>query len=114
MAARAGTLKATTVSGKTVLLDLYLPDATGTFLTFNSNGLSGTTSENQHIVAEDMIIEDISVNAAPTAVGASMIVNSGNIPGTAIRWGNQLAANPNRMKLAWGLKAGDQIKLQQF
>jgi len=114
MAAQAGTLKATTTGGKTILIDLYLPDATGTFLTFNSNGLAGTTSEDQHIVAEDMIVEDISVSAAPTAVGASMIVNSGNIPGTAVRWANQLAANPNRPKLAFGLRKGDQIKLQQF
>jgi len=114
MAAQAGTMVCRGASGKTILVDLYLPDAIGTFLTFNTNGLAGTTSEAQHIVAEDMVIEDISINASPTAVGCSLIKNSGNIPGTAIRWANQLAANPNRTKLAVGLRKGDQIKLQQF
>ena len=115
MAATAGTLLLRGMkSGKSYTIDLYVPDATATYLTFNGNGLAGTTTPDNYRVPEDVVIEDISVAVAPTAVGATLIVNSAKINGAAIRWGNQLASLNNRTKLALGLRQGDIIQLQQF
>lgn len=114
MAATAGTIYARTRSGRSVAIDVYVPDAVATNLTFNTNGLASATSENQHIVTEDMVIEDISLAGTPTAVGASLIKNSGNVAGTALRWANHQSSLNNRPKLSFGLRAGDQIKFLQF
>jgi len=113
MAASAGTL--TLVAPKrTWTVDLYVPDATATFLTFNPVGLAASTSPTTYRVPENCIIYDISIAAAPTAVGAALSVNSGAVNGGAIRWANQLATLANRQKLSIPLNGGDFITFTQY
>lgn len=114
MAASAGTLLLRGASGKSYTVDLYVPDATSTFLTFNGNGLAASTSPDDYRVPEDAVIEDISIAAAPTAVGAALIVDSATINGGTVRWANQLSTLNNRTKFALGLRKGAIIKYQQF
>jgi len=114
MAANAGTLVLLGKSGRTYTVDVYVPDATATFLTFSVSGLAASTSPNQFTTQEEMTIVDVSIAAAPTAVGAIFQMGQANINGATIRWANQLAANPNRMKLRIPLPAGVQISALQF
>lgn len=112
MAAQAGSL--TLVSkNRTWVVDLYVPDATATFITFNPAGLAASTSPNTYRVPEDCVIYDIS-GAAPTAVGAALSINSAVVNGGTFRWANQLATLPNRQKMNIPLKAGDFIQYTQF
>jgi len=113
MAASAGTL--TLVSPKkTWTVDLYIPDAVATFLTFNPVGLAASTSSASYRVPETCVIYDISIAAAPTAVGATLLQNSGAVNGGTVRWANQLATLANRQKLSIPLNSGDFIQFQQF
>lgn len=114
MAASAGTLLLRGKSGKSYTVDLYVPDAVSTFLTFNGNGLAASTSPNNYRVPEDVVIEDISIAAAPTAVGATLIVDSAHLNGGTIRWANQLSSLNNRTKLAIGLRTGSIIQFEQY
>lgn len=114
MAANAGTLLLRGVSGKSYTVDLYVPDAVATYVTFNGNGLAASTSPDNYRFPEDVVFEDISIAAAPTAVGTSLVADSATVNGGAIRWANQLAANPNRPKFAIGLKKGAIIQLLQY
>jgi len=113
MAADAGTLLMRGVSGKTYTVDLYVPDAVATYLTFNGNGKAVATSPDNYRIPEDCIVEDISIGTAPTAVGASLVVDSAAINGGSLRWANQLAANPNRPKFSLGLRKGSIIQWLQ-
>lgn len=114
MAANAGTVVMVGRSGRTYTLDLYVPDATATNLTFNPSGLAASTSPTSWRAPEPVTLVDVSIAAAPTAVGAIFQANYTNINGGTIRWSNQLAANPNRMKLRIGLNAGDILSAIQF
>ena len=115
MAAQAGTLVLhNPQTGRVFTVDLYLPDAVATKIGFNSAGLAGTSSPTTYRVPENCNIVDISVSAAPTAVGAALIVNSGVVNGGAIRWSNQLATLSNRLKQKIPLRAGDFIEYTQF
>jgi hypothetical protein len=49
------------------MVDVYIPDATGTFLTWNQSGLAIAGSPSHFQIPEDAVIVDISVTAAPTA-----------------------------------------------
>lgn len=114
MAASAGTLVAVGKSGRTYTVDLYIPDAVATLLTFNPAGLSGTTSPTYWFAPEDCVVVDVSTPTAPTAVGATFTANGANINGGTIRWANQLAANPNRMRLNVPLARGTQLGGLQY
>lgn len=114
MAASAGSLKLIGRSGRTYVVDVYIPDATATYLTFNAAGLAGTASPAYWIAPEDCTITDISTAAAPTAVGFTFLVNGANLNGGTIRWANYLAANPNRPGLALSLRIGTQLGGLQF
>jgi len=114
MAANAGTMVLVGRSGRTYTMDMYVPDATGTYLTFNQSGLAGTASPAQFTTPEPCTIVDVSIAAAPTAVGAIFQQGQANINGATIRWANQLAANPNRMKLRIPLPGGVLISGLQF
>lgn len=115
MAASAGTLTMVgKKSGRTFAVDLYVPDAVATNLTFNPGGLAGTGSPATYRVPEDVVIIDISVAAAPTAVGAALQVNGAVANGGAVRWANQLSTLANRQKLALPVNAGDFIAFLQF
>ena len=94
MAAQAGTLVAVGKSGKTYSVDLYIPDAVATQLTFNPNGLAGTGSPTNWRAPEDVLIVDIS-GAAPTAVGFALQVDGATIPGGGLN-GRKVGAKASR------------------
>lgn len=112
MAASNGTL--TLVGKRTWTVDLYVPDAVATFLGLNPSGLAASTSPTSYRVPQDCVIYDISIAAAPTAVGATLSVNSETINGGTVRWANQLATLANRQKLNIPLSKGDFITFTQF
>lgn len=115
MAATAGTMVLLgQQSGKIYTVDLYIPDATGTFLGFNPAGLASSTSPTSYRIPENCNIVDISIGTAPTAVGAALSVNSAVVNGGAIRWANQLQTLATRLKLKIPVYAGDFITFTQF
>lgn len=115
MAATAGSLiMVGNKSGRTYTVDLYIPDATATLLTFNAAGLAGSGSPSTYRVPEDVTIIDVSIGTAPTAVGATLNVNGAVVNGGTLRWANQLQTLANRAKLAVGIKQGDFIGYTQF
>lgn len=115
MAATAGTLVMISRRDGTIYtVDLYVPDATGTKIGFNPSGLAGTSSATSYRVPDDVNIVDISVAAAPTAVGAALTVNSAVRNGGAIRWTNQLATLATRLKQKVALNKGDFIEYTQY
>jgi len=115
MAANAGTLMAVGQrTGRTYSIDIYVPDATATFLTWNVSGLAGSGSNNTFQAQEPLIIRDVSIGAAPTAVGCIFQAGGANVNGATLRWANQLAANPNRPKLAIPIPEGVFVGALQF
>lgn len=114
MAATAGTMVLLGKTGKVYTVDLYIPDATATKLSFNSSGLAASTSPTTYRIPEDCMIVDISIGTAPTAVGAALSVDSAIYNGGAIRWANQLQTLANRLKLKVPLRAGSFIEFTQF
>jgi|WetSurMetagenome_2_1015567.scaffolds.fasta_scaffold245798_3 hypothetical protein len=115
MAASNGTLIAVgKQTRRTYSIDLYIPDAVATDVTFNAAGLAASTSPASYRVPEDVVIVDIIAVAAPTAVGASLGINGAVANGGTVRWNNQLASLPNRAKLSIGIRGGDFISMRQF
>jgi hypothetical protein len=114
MAANAGTAVLVGKSGRTYTIDMYVPDAVSTFLGFSVSGLAASTSPTHFTTQEPCTLVDVSIAAAPTAVGAIFQKGDANVNGATIRWANQLAANPNRMKLRIPLEGGIQISALQF
>lgn len=114
MAASAGNIVLVGKSGRTYTIDTYVPDAVATNLALNPSGLAASTSPTHYTTVEPCTLVDVSIAAAPTAVGAIMQIGDANVNGAAIRWANQLAANPNRPKLRVPLPPGVQISFLQF
>ena len=115
MAASAGTLvMIDRADGTIYTVDLYVPDATATKIGFNPSGLAGTASATSYRVPANVNIVDISVAAAPTAVGAALTVNSAVRNGGAVRWSNQLSTLATRLKQKVPLNKGDFIEYTQF
>jgi hypothetical protein len=114
MAASNATLIAVGQSGRTYTLDMYVPDAVATFLGINASGLAASTTPTTWRAPENLTIKDVSAIAAPTAVGAILQINNANANGGTLRWNNQLASLPNRMKINLPVRAGDFISFLQF
>ncbi len=114
MAATAGTITLLGASGRTYSIDAYIPDATGTLLTFNQAGLATSTSQPTFRLPENATIIDFSTGTAPTAVGVVLQADSAPIIGGALRWANQLQTLANRQKLNIGVKAGTFLGGIQF
>ena len=114
MAATAGTLTLLGKSGRTYSVDLYIPDATATQLTFNPAGLAASTSPSTFRVQEDSTIIDVSIGTAPTAVGCVIQADSAPVTGGALRWANQLQTLANRQKLQIGVRNGSFIGALQY
>ncbi len=114
MAASAGVMKLIGASGRTYTVDIYIPDAVATFLTWNPQGLAGTGSPTFWILPESATIVDISTSAAPTAVGFTLQGNGASIAGGVCRWTNQLSTNTNRIPLNVPLSKGVQLSALQF
>lgn len=115
MAASNGTLVLVSTDGRrTYTVDMYIPDATGTLITFNPSGLAASTSPTTWRAPEDVRIVDFVTVAAPTAVGASLQINNATANGGTIRHANQLCTLATRMKLNVPIRAGDFIGYTQF
>jgi len=114
MAATAGTLVLVGKSGRTYNVDLYIPDAVATAVTFNPAGLAASTSPATYRVPEDVIIQDLSIGTAPTAVGCALAVNGAVANGGTFRWANQLQTLANRIKVRLAVSKGDFVSFTQF
>lgn len=114
MAATNGTLIARGKSGKTYTIDLYIPDAVSTKVTFNASGLAASTSADYWSAPEDLTIVDLSAAGAPTAVGAVFTMNGAIWNGNTLRWANQANTLANRMSMLIPIPAGTQIGMLQF
>lgn len=101
-------------SGRTYSPDVYLPDATGTNATFNTNGGAGSTSTVYYKTEEDCIIEDFSLATAPTATGSVFLLSGAPINSGTMRYANQLSSAPNRPKLKIFVPKGEQLGMLQF
>ena len=115
MAASAGSLVAIGKSGRTYVVDLYIPDATGTQITFNPAGLAASTSPSTWRVPEDVTINEIVLSAAaPTAVGAILTANGAVVNGGTWKHANQLSTLATRMKFALPIRGGDFVGATQY
>ena len=113
MAASAGTAVFMGKSGRIFSVDLYIPDATGTLLTFNPAGLAASTSPSDYRVPEDCMLVDVTTAAAPTAVGGTLKVNSAVVNGGTFRWADRLNTLSTRAKFAVPIRAGDFVSVLQ-
>lgn len=113
MAASAGTAVFLGKSGRVFAVDVYIPDAVATQLTFNAAGLAASTSPTSYRVPEDCVLIDITTAAAPTAVGGSLRVNSGVVNGGTFRWADRLNTLSTRAKFAVPIKSGDFVSVLQ-
>ena len=114
MAATTGTLYALGKSGRTYIVDVYVPDAVGGYWSLNPAGLAASTSPTSWRVPEDVTIYDYSSGTAPTAVGAIINVNGAVKNGGALRYSNQLATLATRGKLSIPVRAGDFVGATNF
>lgn len=114
MAASAGTIVIVgKQSRKTYTLDLYIPDAVATLLTFNPSGLAAATSADTFRLPEDGIIIDITTATAPTAVGGVLTANGAAVAGGTFRWADRLNTLSTRAKLAIPITKGDLVGVLQ-
>lgn len=113
MAAQNGTMTFKGKSGKTYTVDIYIPDAVATKITFNPSGLAASTSTDYWKAPEDCLLTDIS-GAAPTAVGATLTLSGALYSGNTFRWANQLATLNNRTAFKIPIPAGEQVGALQF
>ena len=113
MTASAGTMVFQGKSGRIFSVDVYIPDATATLLTFNAAGLAAATSPDSYRVPEDCVLADVTTAAAPTAVGGALKVNSGVVNGGTVRWADRLNTLSNRARFAVPIKAGDFVSILQ-
>lgn len=114
MAASNATLVIAGNSGKVYSIDVYVPDATATYLGFNPTGLAASTSPTQLVVPEDGVIVDYVAVAAPTAVGFNVQLDSASQPGASLRHANQLCTLANRQKLRIPVRRGQILQGLQF
>jgi hypothetical protein len=114
MAASAGTMQFGSSKG-TLSVDLYLPDAAATLVTFNPSGAAAATSATTWRAPIDCVLQSIALSAAaPTATGCVITVNGAVCAGGTVKWANQLSTLANRMLYAIPIKAGDFVGATQF
>jgi len=114
MAASAGTIILRDIkSNRTYSVDMYIPDAVATLLTFNPSGLAGTSSPSDYRIPADSVIVDITTSTAPTAVGGTLKVNSGVVNGGVFRWADRLNTLSKRADLVIPVQAGSFISVLQ-
>lgn len=114
MAASAGSMILLGKS-RTFVIDLYIPDAVATDITFSPSGLAASTSPATFRVPEDVVINEVILSAAaPTAVGATITVNGGVVNGGTWKHSNCLSTLATRLKMNVPVKAGDFIGARQY
>lgn len=107
MAAELGSITLLGRSGKTYIVDLYIPDAVAGLVGFAPNGAATATSPTQYRVPEACMITDVSVATGTTAVGLVLTQNNGSIQGGVLRYANFLNTLASRPALRIPLAAGD-------
>lgn len=113
MADSAGTIVMVGKSGRTYAVDVFIPDAVATLITFNPAGLAVSTSPDNYRVPEDCIIVDITTAAAPTAKGGALKVNSGVVNGGTFRWADRLNTLATRARFNVPIRQGDFVSILQ-
>jgi len=114
MAAQAGSMVFVGAETGTIhVVDIYIPDATATYLTFNGVGLAASTSNAYWAAPENCYLVDIS-GAAPTAVGAVITFDGSPVKNQTFRWANQLATLATRLKHKVFVPAGTQVGALQY
>lgn len=114
MAAQAGTIYFESADdGEVFAVDIYIPDAVSTYLTFNGVGLAASTSTTYWAAPEDCYLVDIS-GAAPTAVGGVITFDGSPVKNHTFRWANQLATLATRAKHKLFIPRGTQVGALQF
>ena len=101
-------------TNKSYSVDMYVPDAVSTNVTFNPSGLAASTGTVYWNTPEPIVVIDIVANGAPTAVGAIFTVSGAQYTGQTVRWANQSNALNNRAQLHIPVQAGVQLGLLQF
>ena len=115
MAASNGSMKFLLKDGSTYVVDVYVPDATGTYLGFNATGLSSSTSSNLLTVPKGAVaIVEWSVVTGMTAVGFNITLDSGSKPGYTLRHANHLNTLATRMSVFLPVIEGQQLQAVQF
>lgn len=114
MAASNGTLVIMGRSGRKYEIDAYVPDATGTNLTWNMTGLAASTSQAQLVIPEDGAITEFITVAAPTAVGFCFILDSANVQGGTVRHANVLSSLATRVTQLIPVRNGQILTALQF
>lgn len=114
MAATNGTILLRGMSGKIYSVDMYIPDAVATQVTFNGSGLAASTSNAFWVPPENCYVIDISAVGAPTAVGAIFQQDGADITNECIRWANQANSLATRPAFKVPVKAGVQLGMKQF
>jgi len=100
-------------SGKSYNVDVYLPDAAGTYLTFSLVGAASSTSANFLVLPEDCQVFDLSMTTAPTATNCTLYADNAPVTGGVIRYANQLTSLPNRQRFNIRLPKGAQFQAIQ-
>ena len=114
MAASAGSMKFVGAK-RTYTIDLYIPDAIATDITFSASGLAAATSQATWRAPENVVMTEVSLSAAaPTAVGAFLTVNNAVVNGGTWKHANQLSTLATRMSFYVPIRAGDFVGARQF
>ena len=114
MAASAGSMKFVG-KGRTYVVDLYIPDAVATDITFSASGLAASTSQATWRAPEDVVMTEVSLSAAaPTAVGAFLTINNAVANAATWKHANQLSTLATRMSFYVPIKAGDFVGARQY
>lgn len=106
MAAQNGSMVAMGRSGRSYNIDVYMPDAAATLLTFNVAGAAAATSSGTWVVPEDIVIVDYNLATAPTAVGVVLRANDAPINGGILRYASQLTTAATRAPIRIPVKGG--------
>jgi len=113
MAASAGTITMIGASGRTYCVDIFLPDAVATVVTFNPSGKATATSVANIKLPEDVVVTDIATATAPTAVGGVFKLNDAVVNGGCYRYAERLNSLATRSKIAIPIKAGVELSILQ-
>lgn len=114
MAATNGTLVLLGASGKTYSVDMYIPDAVDTQVTFNGSGLAASTANTYWSVPEACVIIDVVAAGTPTAVGAILTLDGAQYSNECVRWANQQNSLATRPPFKIPVRAGVQLGMLQF
>ena len=114
MGATFGTLVILGNSGRTYNIDCSIPDAVATSYTFNATGLSATTSSSTFRIPETGKIINIMLATAPTAVGATVYLNSVPLQGATVRYAGILTTAINQTPMGFPVRQGDLLSLVQW